>query len=121
MICNIMIDFSIVKCNILMIYKLLPSLITGYDELPILRTVSATPYCARAHFCLHLRKPGYQVENRHCIEEKTINNNCPVLACPNDSGWNDAIDDNDGAEAKDDDDEDENDGRDGFAGDGAVS
>ena len=44
-----------------------------------------------------------------------------MLACPNDSRWNDAIDDNDGAEAKDDDDEDENDGRDGFAGDGAVS
>ena len=44
-----------------------------------------------------------------------------MLACPNDSGWNDAIDDNDGAEAKDDDDEDENDGRDGFAGDGEVS
>ena len=44
-----------------------------------------------------------------------------MLACPYDSGWNDAIDDNDGAEEKDDDDEDENDGRDGFAGDGEVS
>ena len=44
-----------------------------------------------------------------------------MLACPTDSGWNDAIDDIDGAEAKDDDDEDENDGWDRFADDGAVS
>ena len=44
-----------------------------------------------------------------------------MLTCPNDSGWNDAIDDNYGSEAKDDDDEDENDGRDGFADDGEVS
>ena len=39
-----------------------------------------------------------------------------MLACPKDSRWNNnAIDDNGGAEAKDDDAEDENDGRDGFA------
>ena len=55
------------------------------------------------------------------LKKQTINNNCPVLTCPNDSGWNDAIDDNYGSEAKDDDDEDENDGRDGFADDGEVS
>ena len=56
-------------------------LITGYDKLPILRTVSATPHCARANFCLHLRKPGYQIENHHFIEETNNTNNCPVLAC----------------------------------------
>ena len=81
-ICNIMIDFSIVKCNILMIYKLLPSLITGYDELPILRTVSATPHCARANFCLHLRKPGYQIEIHHCIEETNNKQQLPCASLP---------------------------------------
>ena len=55
------------------------------------------------------------------MKKQTINKNCPVLACPNDSGWNNATDDNYGSEAKDDDDEDENDGRDGFADDGEVS
>ena len=63
-------------------YKLLPSLITGYDKLPILRTVSATPYCARAYFCLHLRKPGYQIENHHCIEETNNKQQLPCVSLP---------------------------------------
>ena len=70
---------------------------------------------------LYLARHLFTLSNTTVLKKQTINNNCPVLACPYDSGWNDAIDDNDGAEAKDDDDEDENDGRDGFAGDGAVS
>ena len=83
MICNILIDCSIfVKCKMLMIYKLLPSLLTCYDELPILRTVSATPHCARAHFCLHLRKPGYQIENHHCIEETNNKQQLPCASLP---------------------------------------